>query len=278
MKILFTQLPINNTIIRNSHKQANVLPTFSARIPADVFEKNLKEQFDYAKFGFTSSDAKAISEFSEFMKYYPDIRRVSMQRLRLLNETYKDSEKFLNVIYSQKDNKTGSTIFHEADFITLSEINKTLKPYPELLSKFYFSQNNQGQLPIHKVNDYPKNERLKEILKAFDNEPSSIVKMLTTKDSKGLTPYDLIDYKGRRIIHDSLKDSNPDFLADLYCGYSFNCKNQKELKQAFQGAWDLVTNSDLSVDKSLELCYNFLTVSKDYDFSSAIEYLNTLQK
>ena len=65
-----------------------------------------------------------------------------MQRLRLLNETYKDSEKFLNVIYSQKDNKTGSTIFHEADFITLREINKTLKPYPELLSKFYFSQNN----------------------------------------------------------------------------------------------------------------------------------------
>ena len=279
MKILFTQLPINNTIINNSHKKANVSPAFSARIPADVFEKKQKSQFDFAKFGFTSNDAVAIAEFSEFMKCYPDIRRVSLNNLRLLNDKYKDSEKFLNVIYSQKDKETGNTIFHEADFIVLREINKTLAPYPDLLSNFYFVRNNQDELPIHKVNDYPKNERLKEILKVFENNPASVAKMLASKDSKGKTPYDVVDYKGRRIIHDALKESNPDFLAELYLHHSLNCKNQKETKQSIQGAWDLITNSDLSIDKSLELCHNFVQIAgKDYDFSSAIEYLSSLKK
>ncbi len=279
MKILFTQLPINNTSLKKIPKQSNFTVSFSARIPADVFEKKQKIYFEPEKYGFTSDDKKDILEFCEIMKSYPDIRKSTLEALKSLNKRYKSSEKFLNVIYSQKDEKTGSSIFHEADFLVLREINQVLAPYPDLLKKFYFTRNGKGELPIHKVSDYPPNERLKEILKVFDNMHSSVVEMLTIKDNKGLTPYQVIDYKGRRIIHDSLKDSSPDFLADLYHNYSLNCKNQKEQMQAIQGAWDLATNSDLSVDKSLELCHKFVQIaSKDYDFNTAIDYLSSLPK
>lgn len=279
MKVLFTQLPIHNNFSNSISKAKHSTTNFGARIPSDIFEKSKETKFNYEKFGFTSNDEKAVIEFCKIMKGYPDIRKTSMKDLKQLNDKYKDNPKFLNAIYSQKDAKTGSTIFHEANFIVLREINKTLAPYPELISKFYLSKNNENELPIHKVHDYPQNARLTEILNLFENDKKTIEKMLSTKNNHGTTPYEEIDYKGRRIIHQTLKDSNPAFLADLYLKHSSHCKNTKEEQQSVQGAWDLITNSDLSIEESLQLCHHFTNIAgKEYDFDSAIEYLNSLPK